>query len=118
MRNKIAALEDVQGVVCESKEAIHEEVQSFYTNLYSAHEELVTEEVLHHVPEKVTLQMNEHLMHPFQAEEVDKALFGMAPSKAPGEDGFNVRLYQWHWHLIRDDVTKAVLNFLNSGHMP
>lgn len=117
-RNRISALEDANGVLCETKEAIHAVVQQFYTNLYSAQEELVVDEVLHHVPVKVTEQMNDRLMRPFSAEEIDKALFAMAPLKAPGEDGFNAGFYQRHWNLIREDVTRAVLNFLNGGHMP
>lgn len=62
--------------------------------------------------------MNEWLIRPFRDEEVDHALFGMAPSKAPGLDGFNAGFYQRHWGLIKEDVTKAVLDFLNGGHMP
>ena len=77
-RNKISALVDASGQVCESKEAIHVEVQNFYTNLYTAQEELVIDEVLHHVPAKVTEQMNERLSRPFRAEEVKVALFGTA----------------------------------------
>ena len=46
-RNKISALVDASGQVCESKEAIHVEVQNFYTNLYTAQEELVIDEVLY-----------------------------------------------------------------------
>ena len=116
-RNRISALVNSIGQVCESKETIHVEVQNFYTNLYTAEEELVIYEVLHHVPAKVIEQMNERPMRPFKAEQVKAALCGMAPSKAPREDGFNAGFYQQHWHLIGEDVTATVLNFQNGGQM-
>lgn len=76
------------------------------------------DEVLHHVPPKVSDQMNSRLMQPFQEEEMTHALFSMAPSKSPAVDGFNAGFYQRHWALIKDDVTRAVLDFLNGGHVP
>ena len=37
--------------------------------------------------------MNAHLDKPFTAEEVRVALFQMAPSKAPGVDGFTAGFF-------------------------
>uniref|UniRef100_A0A8R7PBK5 Reverse transcriptase domain-containing protein n=1 Tax=Triticum urartu TaxID=4572 RepID=A0A8R7PBK5_TRIUA len=76
------------------------------------------DEVLHHVPCMVTDEMNGRLDRPFCADEVEKALFAMAPAKAPGADGFHAGFYQHHWSLIKEDVTRSVLNFLNGRHMP
>jgi hypothetical protein len=42
----------------------------------------------------------------------------MAPSKAPGVDGFTASFFQRHWSLIKDDVVMAVLDFLNGGTLP
>lgn len=42
----------------------------------------------------------------------------MAPSKAPGVDGFTAGFFQRHWELLRDDVTTAMLGFLNGGDFP
>lgn len=46
------------------------------------------------------------------------ALFKMAPSKAPGVDGFNVGFFQTHWQLVKPCVLSAVLTFLNGGVLP
>jgi hypothetical protein len=35
----------------------------------------------------------------------------MAPSKAPGVDGFTAGFFQRHWDLLKEDVTTAVLDF-------
>jgi hypothetical protein len=62
--------------------------------------------------------MNNRLCRPFEEKEVEKALFDMKPSKAPGVDGFITGFFQKHWQLVKDDVASAVLTFLQGGHMP
>jgi hypothetical protein len=42
----------------------------------------------------------------------------MKPSKAPGPDGFTAGFYQLHWDLMGNEITTAVLDFLNGGGMP
>lgn len=42
----------------------------------------------------------------------------MKPSKAPVADGFIASFYQRHWPFIKENVTTAVLNFWNGGHLP
>ena len=46
-------------------------------------------QVIHHVHEVVTPEMNNMLLEEFTQEEVKKALFQMNPTKAPGLDGMN-----------------------------
>jgi hypothetical protein len=61
--------------------------------------------------------MNDELAVPFSEDTVKKVLFMMHPSKAPRLDGFTSGYYQKHWHHIKEDVTKVVLQFLNGGDM-
>jgi hypothetical protein len=42
----------------------------------------------------------------------------MAPSKAPGVDGFTAGFFQRHWELLKSDIVPAVLHFLNGGDLP
>ena len=65
----------------------------------------------------VTSEMNHDLHRPFSNEEVRVALFQMHPSKAPGPDGMSTLFYQKYWHIVGDDVTHAVLDFLQFGNM-
>ena len=62
--------------------------------------------------------MNEMLCQPFTTEEVEVALFQMGPNKAPWEDGFTAGFFQKHWALMKENVTVAVLGFLNGGELP
>jgi hypothetical protein len=66
----------------------------------------------------VTEQMNEEMDAAYTEKEVEKALFQMAPSKAPSVDGFTTGLFQGHWNLLKDDVVLAVLDFLNGELLP
>jgi hypothetical protein len=64
---------------------------------------------------KVTDEMNSRLTRPYSTNEVDKALNLNKPNKAPRPDGFTTGFYQLHWELMGNDITAAVLDFLNGG---
>lgn len=40
----------------------------------------------------------------------------MAPLKSFGPDGFDPGFYQTYQHLVGDEVTSVVVNFLNDGY--
>lgn len=73
---------DLERIVCE-----------FYQRLFTAQDQLQPELIGSHVPRKVTREMCEILSHPFSEEEVELALFQMAPSKAPRVDDFNAGFF-------------------------
>lgn len=116
--NKIKALHDDAGNVFTDQEDLERLACEFYQNLFSAQEGQQPELVCRYVPRKVTDDMCAMLERPFTEEEVEAALFRMAPNKAPGMDGFNDGFYQTHWQLIKPCVVSAVLGFLNGGEIP
>ena len=42
----------------------------------------------------------------------------MAPSKAPGVDGFTAGFFQRHWSLLKGDICAAVWEFLEGVVTP
>jgi len=76
------------------------------------------EVVLDAVPTRVTPEMNDHLLAPFDSKEVKEALFQMFPTKAPGPDGFPAHFFQRHWDLCGEEVTSVVLRVLNGEDDP
>jgi hypothetical protein len=94
------------------------EIFEFYSSLYTSQGFRPMEELLDLVPVRVTEEMNGDFDKMYTAEEVRVALFQMAPSKAPGVDGFTARFFQRHWSLLQNDIVSAVLDFLNGGELP
>ena len=75
------------------------------------------EECLNIIPQRMSADMREELSRPSTVEKVKAALFQMGPTKAPGPDGMNALFYQKFWHIVGNNVSSIVLEFLNSGIM-
>jgi hypothetical protein len=95
-----------------------EEVQAFYKDLYTSQGFNDMSELLDIVPRRVTPEMNSLLDKPFEPDEIKMALFQMAPSKAPGVDGFTAGFFQRHWNILQNTIVPAILDFLNGGELP
>ena len=93
-------------------------VQEFYKNLCTSEGVEGVDDVLQHVPSKVTAAMNESLTALYKEEEVKKALFQMFPSKAPGPDGFLAHFFQRHCDICGASVTEAVLSIVRGEESP
>ena len=52
------------------------------------------QQVISHIREVLTLEMNNTLLEKFSQEEVKEALFQMHPTKAPRLDGMNPLFFQ------------------------
>ena len=116
--NRIRTLRSEDGTVCTTQKDLQRLASNFYQQLFTAQADLQPEKVCDFVPRRVSEQMNEMLCQPFTPEEVEVALFQMGPNKAPGEDGFTAGFFQKHWALMKENVTVAVLGFLNGGELP
>ncbi len=56
------------------------------------------------------------LLHaPFTIEEVSRAVFSLAPEKAPGPDGFPMLFYQICWDTIKEDVMGVFEGFFSGA---
>ena len=79
--NRVSNLQRSDGSTCVNGDEDKEEVQAFYQALYTSQGHNNMDELLSHVPVRVTPEMNQLLEKPFEAAEIHKALFQMAPSK-------------------------------------
>jgi hypothetical protein len=97
--------------------AIANVVDHYFHGIYTYYNPPAIDDCDQEVEQVVSPDMNEELLKPFTREEVRRALFQMSPSKAPGPDGMTALFFQKFWHIVGMDVTNAMLDFLNNGHM-
>ena len=90
----------------------------FYQGLFTSSNLNNFDTILEQILQVVTKEMNLELMREFVALEVKMALKQMAPLKSPGPDGMPPMFYQNYWSLVGNDVTDAILMYLNTGTFP
>ena len=93
-------------------------VVDFYQDLFTSSNPTNFETILEQIPHVVTEEMNSELMKEFLTQEVEVALKKMAPLKSPGPDGMPPIFHQNYWSLVGNDVTDAILMYLNTGTFP
>ena len=118
LRNRIVGLLDESNSWCTDRSQIKDIAYGFYSSLFTSSRPTGAHAVLEVIQPLVTEVMNSRLTKEFTRHEVDIALKEMAPLKAPGPDGMPPLFFQSFWHLIGDDVSKTVLDCLNSCHIP
>ena len=118
-KNCITSLFDDNGTLQESEQGVEQVVLDYFGKMFSAYatDQLHMEKVIALIPPKVTASMNIALLAPFSAEEINKALFQMYPTKSPGPDGMPSLFFQQYWDTIGPEVTKAVASFLSTGKL-
>jgi hypothetical protein len=114
-RNCIESIKDQDGSTKTGQKDIAELFVSYFSQLFATSNPSEFEPVLNGVAQCITEDMNQALIAEFTAVEVYQAVNQMAPQKAPGPDGMAPLFYQKYWHIIGEDVTKAVISCLHSG---
>lgn len=113
VQSKTTGLEDGNGVRHEETKEVQKIVIDYFTNNFQTSNPSGFAEVLHCVPSPITVAMNRDLTKPPSTEEVRAALFQMAPSRAPGLDGFCVGFFQHYWQEMGGDIVAAVRSFMH-----
>jgi len=101
----------------EEVEEVAEVASDYFMNIFTVGTCDRMEECLNTVNHKIIDDMLEVLSRPYSSEEVKAALFRMGPTKTPGPDGMNALFNQKIWHIVGNEVTDAMLDFLHSGNI-
>lgn len=116
-KNLIQGLEDENGqwMVKETEKAriIGRYFSDLFTSTFPSDDKL--KEVVNSVEEGVSDETRIMLAEPYTKEDIEKAVFNMHPTKAPGPDGFNGRFFQKLWPEVGEVVIKAALGVLSEG---
>ena len=113
-KNSITKLESEDGRLVESEEDIVQEITSFFRNLYKT-EELNFRGIDGIQWQPIPQFLAEWLERPFQEDEIKRAIHECDGNKAPGPDGFTLKLFQSQWETMKDDVMKVFADFEKDG---
>jgi hypothetical protein len=116
--SRICRLVKEDGEVVTNATGIHSLVTGYYRSLFTSHAGDRYEELLQHIPTKVTEQMNGDLLRYYSDEEIKYALDSMGGLKAPGPDGMPTLFYKKYWGIVGEDVVREVKYLLDGGEMP
>jgi hypothetical protein len=92
--------------------------RAFYAELYRSEGSSNMDNILDHIDEFVTADMNAKLTVVASEKEVETALFQMGATKAPGPDGLPALFFQRHWADLKGAIVSAVRDFLAGKECP
>ncbi|KAA3479140.1 Retrovirus-related Pol polyprotein LINE-1 [Gossypium australe] len=104
--NRILALRIGNGEWCSEQTTLREEAVKFFEDLYGEYPEPMSD-ILSKIFSSLKEQDIDFLNKPILNDEIKKALFDMAPLKAPRSDGFHAH-FQSQWDLVGEAVCEWV----------
>lgn len=110
-RNSINSLITDEGMKVQGEKNVGQVCTNFYNKLFtwdnSPYPRLNTIRLyVKPYPNPETLNQ---LITPISAVEIKSTLFSIHPNRALGPDGFNGFFFQHNWHILGNDVIKAIL---------
>lgn len=98
-QNKIESLKDSTGQCISDQDQLKRLAVQYYSNLLKSNPEAGGSFIKGRSP-RLGLEAKKLLSKTFRAEEVQAAMKGMSPYKAPDPDGFQIIFYQRSWNII------------------
>lgn len=91
---------------------------NYYSSLFSTASPIEFDSVLGGVETRVSAEMNDEFLRPFDAREVQFSLKQMDAETAPRQDGFPPLFYKQYCDKVGMVVSEAMLTVLNSDTIP
>ncbi|KAK8683580.1 hypothetical protein V6N13_039637 [Hibiscus sabdariffa] len=92
--NSISGLYDSEGVWISDNAELLVMASNYFQELFQSSSPSDDTRITENVQPRVTSDLNDYLLSPFQSEEVWNAIKGMAPLKASGPDGYPALVFQ------------------------
>ena len=118
--NHIHYLIDEDGVRHESQDEIQNLCVSYFTNLLGKPVEpalFIQEDITSLLNFSCSPSQQAGLISPFTSEDIRSAFFSLPLNKASGQDGYTPDFFMSYWYVVGGEVTAAVAEFFNSGHL-
>ncbi|XP_042974832.1 uncharacterized protein LOC122306468 [Carya illinoinensis] len=113
--NKISQIMDHRNCLISEKDQVGRVITRYFSDLFTSSSPSGIEDCIKDMPNKVSTAMNELLLQEFTEEEVKNAVFQMKSMGSPGPDGFPACFFQTHWNTTGKEVSRFVLNILNTA---
>jgi len=112
----INSINDGENVLTELDQ-ISSHITNHFQNIFSSNfavQDLQVDELIDGVvPNLITEDTNHMLTMLPTPYEIYKAMSTLKKESAPGPDGFGENFYQTYWHIVKNDVINAVLEFFS-----
>jgi hypothetical protein len=119
--NLIKVLHDESGNRVVDMKGIKDLAIGFYQNLLGSSDHVFTSDKAARLSSLFRKKFSSSCIAGMQAgvtrEEIQKVIFSMNKSKAPGPDGFSAAFFHNAWPVVGDSVCEAVLNFFSAGKL-
>ena len=118
MRNGMASLKNSEGELLTDQRDVLRETVNYYTNLYTADENLDRDEqkkFLNNVHRSLSEKDREELESEITEKELQEALEQTENEKTPGCDGIPYEFYKKFWNLIGEDMHSAMMHNLKEN---
>ncbi|KAA3464146.1 reverse transcriptase [Gossypium australe] len=113
--NTINRLETEEGQEVTADVEISDTASRYFQKLFTSSGVGDFSHILAGITPAISADINTILQASYSGDEIQKALKGMGPTKAPGYDGFPVLFFQKSWHIVGKDVVEFCLGVLNEG---
>ncbi|CAA7020450.1 unnamed protein product [Microthlaspi erraticum] len=116
--NKLAIIEDVNGVSMYEEDKIVQVINSYFQDLFITRSANCIETVSQALKPCISDSVNAMLIADPSPDEIKEALFSISPDKAPGPDGFSACFFQSNWLVMGIKIIQEVQQIFASGILP